>query len=125
MAYFVTQYRFDLRAGHAAQQAAAHGHQGRVAARAGGKGIHLGGVVITRTPIMRLAVHFDSAREMSAPPKPQIAANINSPPRPPPVNCTPNTRWMMKITSVSRARTARLVTRNRKMRFMAFTWGKW
>jgi hypothetical protein len=30
--------------------------------------------VITRTPIMRLAVHFDSASEISAPPKPKIAA---------------------------------------------------
>ncbi len=44
MGDFVTQYRLDLRARHAAQQAAAHGHQGRIAPRAGGKGIHFLGV---------------------------------------------------------------------------------
>src|ERR1700674_4087852 len=73
---------------------------------------------------MRLAVHFDRAREISAPPKPQIAANTRRPPRPPPVKCTPNTRSMMKIIRLSRASTAKFVTRNRKMRFMSLFFGQ-
>jgi hypothetical protein len=32
-----------------------------------------------RTPIMRLALHFDISSEMMAPPKPNTAANTSSP----------------------------------------------
>ena len=46
---------------------------------------------MTRTPIIRLAVHFDSASEISEPPKPKTAANTNRPPRPPCGNRTPKT----------------------------------
>src|ERR1700730_8091374 len=44
MAYFVTQYRFDLGARHAAQKTAAHGHQRRIAPGARGERIHLRGI---------------------------------------------------------------------------------
>ena len=79
---------------------------------------------MTRTPIIRLAVHFESASEISEPPKPNIAANTNRPPRPPCGNRTPNTRSMMKMTTLSRTSTARLVTMNRKMRFINLFFGK-
>ncbi len=41
---FVSQYRFGLRARHAAQQSAAHRPKAGVAARTGGKRVHLLGV---------------------------------------------------------------------------------
>src|ERR1700742_1199386 len=73
-----------------------------------------------RTPIMRLAVHLDSASEMSDPPKPKMAANTSKPPVPPCAKCTPNTFSTMNRTRLSSASTAKLVSTNRKMRFI---WG--
>ena len=73
---------------------------------------------MTRTPIMRLAVHLDRASEIREPPKPKIAAKTSKPPVPPCIKCTPNTFSTMNSTRLSSARTARLVTTNRKMRFM-------
>ena len=37
------------------------------------------GLSMTRTPIMRLALHLDISSEMIAPPKPNTAANTSSP----------------------------------------------
>src|ERR1700722_3383274 len=73
---------------------------------------------MTRTPIMRLAVHLDNASEMRDPPKPKMAAKTSKPPVPPWNNCTPNTFSTTNSTRLSSASTARLVRTNRKMRFM-------
>src|SRR5690606_21780084 len=70
----------------------------------------LRGCSITLAPLKRLAVHLDSASEISEPPKPNSAANTS---RPPNVDgFTPRTDMTM-LTSAS---TARLVSRNRVMR---------
>src|ERR1700689_2395022 len=80
---------------------------------------------MTRTPIMRLAVHLESANEMRDPPKPKMAANTSKPPVPPPWNnCTPNTFSTTNSTRLSSASTARLVRTDRKMRCMGLRIGK-
>jgi len=75
------------------------------------------GWVMTRAPVERLAMNLDMASEISAPPKPRIAANTSRPP----MSCPVLARyWSMpsrRIETDSTARTARLVARNRKIRF--------
>ena len=79
---------------------------------------------MTRTPIMRFAVHFDRASEMRDPPKPKMAAKTSKPPVPPCIKCTPKIFSTMNSTTLSSASTARLVRTNRKMRFMGLRIGK-
>lgn len=76
------------------------------------------GALITRTPIIFLAIHLETAREMSDPPKPITAAKISSAvkfsPCPFSHGSTPSRRMLTESTS----KMARLVARNRTMRFM-------
>ena len=46
--------------------------------------VEVRGCSMTCTPIARLAIHFEIASEMNAPPKPNTAANISRPCRFPP-----------------------------------------
>ena len=82
--------------------------------------VALPGWPITRTPIIRFAVHFEMASETNEPVKPTTAANASSLPR---SRSTP--RASSTLSSPSRRSTkpsstmmARLVARNSRTRFM-------
>src|SRR5208283_489292 len=80
--------------------------------------LSLRGAVMTCAPVDHLAIVFDSNREMNAPPKPITAENTSSAPRLSPFAAS---AWLSPSTSVtidSTTITARLVMRNRTMRFM-------
>src|SRR5579863_5211408 len=155
MSYFVTQYRFDLGTRHAAQQAAAHRDQGRVASRAGRKRIHflrveyadlghadlgLIGQALDRAeqPSLRVRLRLgDDAHGHHALGCPlrqgerdQRAAEAENRRKcqqaaePAPAKRTPKTRSTTKMTTLSRATTAKFVTRNRKMRFISLFFGE-
>ncbi len=84
------------------------------------RSVAVDGWSMTRTPIIRLAVHLDMASEIREPVKPTTAAKASSDPMSRP------TPWASRIRSMpSRRRTtpnttmmAIFVTRNRKMRFI-------
>jgi hypothetical protein len=67
---------------------------------------------------MRLALHFDMASEISAPPNPKTAANTSNPKALPPWAAM---YWSIPSTFMATDRTnttARFVARNSRMRFM-------
>src|SRR5690606_36702413 len=70
----------------------------------------LRGAAMTCAPVLRLASHLDIDSETNEPPKPKIAANTSRPPNWPAL--TPN----RDMTTLARARTARLVARNKATR---------
>ena len=81
----------------------------------------LAGCSMTRTPMERLAIHLDRNSEMSAPPNPNRAAKTSRPPRSLPREVM---YWSMprrRATTESTRTTARLVARNRKIRFIVTT----
>ena len=78
------------------------------------------GCVMTRTPIIRLADHFDMASEMNAPVKPTTAANTSSAPRFRSTPCASRmpSKPISRRMTPSSTTTARLVTRNSAIRFI-------
>src|SRR5579883_2755428 len=77
------------------------------------------------TPMALRAIHLDMRSDTNAPPKPNTAAKASRAPRLLPRTASQRsspTRW---ATIVRTASTARLVTRSRKMRFMAAALGRW
>jgi hypothetical protein len=81
--------------------------------------VEVEGLSMMRAPVDHLAIIFDMASEMKAPPKPMMPAKTSSVPRLRPFavryRFTPSTLAAIDSTSI----TARLVTRNSTMRFIS------
>jgi len=79
----------------------------------------LDGCPMTCAPTMRLALHFDMASEMKAPPMPKTAAKASRPPRLSPPSASIGSSPSSWTTMLSTIRIAKLVARKRTTRFMA------
>ena len=73
---------------------------------------------MTCAPTMRLAVHFDMASEMNAPPMPNTVANTSNGAMPPCPGRMPSSGMMMFSATLNTSSTARLVSTNKNTRFM-------
>jgi hypothetical protein len=74
---------------------------------------------ITRAPVLRTAIQRDRASEIKAPPMPNTAANPNSAGRSRPFWVRNRSTPSRRLVTASTASTARLVSRNKPIRFMA------
>ncbi len=83
--------------------------------------VEFDGVSITRTPIDFFAIHLEIASEMNEPPKPITAAKISSEPRFSPFAVRYGSTPRMRMVNDSTSTIARLVARNKTIRFMMFS----